>query len=206
MLDLLQTNPRLGLIAIISLLMSLVLHELGHSYAATWMGDPTPRQQGRLSLNPAKHLDLAGVGLILYLGFGYAKPVQTQPELYRYSFASFFISSAGVVVNFIIALVCLYSIKYFPMNELLGISLAVTAKINIMLGVFNILPIPPLDGSHMLTSLLPKKLETKINTYLSGSIAWVFLFILLGVNYFFDHPLGKLFNNVFDATKNFVLN
>jgi Zn-dependent protease len=151
--------------SIVILVMSVVLHELSHGYAAVALGDPTPRLQGRLSLNPLKHLDPVGsvlVPIATYLiggfTFGWAKPVQWNPyNLKNPRTGEVIIALAGPATNILIALVFGLLIRFAgPLS--LGLGFVQVSEyvvlINIVLAVFNLVPLPPLDGSHVLFSLL----------------------------------------------------
>ncbi|KGQ21550.1 site-2 protease family protein [Thermus filiformis] len=173
MLGLLQTDPLVFLLAFAALVFSLVLHELGHAYAAYAFGDDTARRQGRLSLNPLVHLDPIGTLLLLLVGFGWARPVPINPARFRnYRLGLFVVSVAGIAVNLLLAVVfallvrLLYDldpvgvVQTFHRLEatpggLLALGFYFAASINLVLAVFNLLPIPPLDGSKILQSLLP---------------------------------------------------
>lgn len=151
------------LLSIPGILMGLVFHEFAHALTADKLGDRTPRYQGRLTLSPMVHLDPVGLILILFAGFGWAKPVQIDPRNLRHPRRdNALISLAGPVTNFIMAvffaiiLKILYSTNGFGLdyniaNNLVRI-MGYAITINVYLGIFNLLPIPPLDGSHLLES------------------------------------------------------
>ncbi|MES3031425.1 MAG: site-2 protease family protein [Patescibacteria group bacterium] len=154
------------IVSIIILIMSVVVHELSHGYAADLLGDPTPRLQGRLTLNPLKHLELFGsfivplVTSMLGFTFGWAKPVQWNPyNVKNIRVGELVISLAGPVSNILIALVFGLVVRFG--GDALPISFIAIASyvvgINIVLAIFNLIPIPPLDGSKILFSLLPPK-------------------------------------------------
>ena len=137
------------------LLIAIVLHELAHGYTAYFLGDY------RLSLNPLKHIDPIGFLFLLIFRFGWAKPVPIDPRYFKKRKRDMFlVSVAGIVTNFIVALICAAIISYIPIpNDTIFEIILITMWYNIMLGVFNLLPFPPLDGSKMLASLLPTKYE-----------------------------------------------
>jgi len=153
------------------LVFSVIAHEIAHGYVADYLGDPTARLQGRLTLNPVPHIDLFGSIIIPALliiskaGFviGWAKPVPYNPyNLKDQQWGTLLVSIAGVAVNFIIALFFGLLIRFAPE---LGLTSAAFLKIasmvvflNVVLGVFNLIPVPPLDGSKVLFSLLPRSL------------------------------------------------
>ena len=147
--------------------MSVVIHELSHGYVAELLGDPTPRLQGRLTLNPLKHLELFGsfiVPIITSMAgftFGWAKPVQWNPyNVKNKRWGELMIAIAGPVSNILIAIVFGLIIRFFA--ESLSTSFIQIASyviaINIVLAVFNLIPLPPLDGSKVLFSILPRSM------------------------------------------------
>jgi Zn-dependent protease len=146
----------------IALIVAATVHEFAHAYVADRLGDPTPRGQGRLTLNPLAHLDPLGTLLILLAGFGWAKPVQINPANFRdWRRDSIVVAAAGPLAN--VTLLFILGVPYkLGLLEAgpLGASafsrlLLVTIQINAMLAVFNLIPIPPLDGSKILMGLLP---------------------------------------------------
>lgn len=168
MLALLQTSPTAFVIAAVVLLYSLVLHELAHALVAWWAGDPTARNLGRISLDPLRHLDPLGSVLLLTVGFGWAKPVPVRPDRFRHErFGSLAVALAGVVANLALATAALVLLRLgglgaapgvIALPEPLLLGLQVTVRINVLLAVFNLLPVPPLDGSRVVAALLPKPL------------------------------------------------
>lgn len=153
------------LIMIGILMVSIILHELAHGVTAYLNGDPTAKVMGRLTLNPIKHIDPLGmllpIGLILMgssFVIGWAKPVPVNyRNLKKGEFSVFMVSIAGVVVNFILAFLGASIIKFFPeiymTNDIVHMATVYLIRINLVLGIFNLLPIPPLDGSKILWSL-----------------------------------------------------
>lgn len=148
------------------LIMSVVIHELSHGYTADLLGDPTPRLQGRLTLNPLKHLEFFGSFLVPLLTsftgfmFGWAKPVEWNPyNVKNRRVGEFLISAAGPASNFLSAIVFSIFVNFFSESvpkEFIQISVYVIT-INIALAVFNLIPIPPLDGSKIVFSMLPPR-------------------------------------------------
>jgi Zn-dependent protease len=149
---------------IIILIMSVIIHELSHGFTAELLGDPTPRMQGRLTLNPFKHLDFLGsfvVPIITTMAgftFGWAKPVEWNPyNVKNKRWGEFLISLAGPSSNILIAVVFGLIIRFYS-DILPGSSIYIATYIviiNIVLPVFNLIPLPPLDGSKVLFSFLP---------------------------------------------------
>ncbi|MFA6526963.1 MAG: site-2 protease family protein [Candidatus Babeliales bacterium] len=146
-------------------LMALSFHEYAHAFVATFFGDPTARRAGRLTLNPAAHIDPTGLFCLILFRFGWAKPVPfnhhnfKHPKLYAVLTAL-----AGPLANLILALIMYYLAAYMPLLHMPAAVATtfitifeVTAYVNVMLGVFNLLPLPPLDGSHLLTVFFEDK-------------------------------------------------
>jgi Zn-dependent protease len=132
------------------------VHEMAHAAMAVALGDPTPRLQGRFTLNPLAHIDPIGAVLILFTGFGWAKPVQWNPRNVTIDvrLAVILVALAGPVSNLILAALALFFLDKTSV-EMVSNFLQSFAFINVLLFVFNLIPVPPLDGSHVLFALLP---------------------------------------------------
>jgi Zn-dependent protease len=157
MLDILRDSPLTFVLLAVSLLGAITLHEFAHALAADLQGDRMPRAMGRLTLDPTKHLDPLGTLCILLVGFGWGKPVPFRPEaLSSRRFGAAIVALAGPAMNIALALLSaliirLTGILYGPVGGFLQLFLA----INVLLAVFNLIPLPPLDGSRLLTIFLP---------------------------------------------------
>ena len=141
------------MVNIIALIIAITIHEFSHALVADRLGDPTPRSQGRLSLNPLKHLDPIGTIMMFIAHFGWGKPVPIDP--YNFSHPKrdeLFVALAGPVSNLILASLLAIVYRFFPVSIIF-----VIAVINIYLAIFNLLPIPPLDGSKIFLNLLPQE-------------------------------------------------
>mgnify|MGYP001045989055 FL=1 len=149
------------LISLPGLLIAIIFHELAHGLTAYWLGDPTAKNAGRLTLNPIKHIDPVGFLFMLVFRFGWAKAVPINPSYFKHRKRdTILVSIAGVTTNFIIAVITGAVLVHAPIrNEILAQVLVITLWFNIMLGVFNLMPFPPLDGSKVVASLLPVKME-----------------------------------------------
>ena len=149
------------------IIFSAILHEYSHGWVADQMGDPTARYAGRLTLNPASHIDPIGsivlpIGLFLISGgsflFAYAKPVPYNPyNLKDQKRGPGLVAAAGPIANFALALVFGLLLQFLPISLTLKILFAIVVYANVLLGVFNLVPIPPLDGSKVLFSVLPDR-------------------------------------------------
>src|SRR3989339_455505 len=158
--------------SLVILLFSVIIHELSHGYVAYSLGDPTAKYEGRLTLNPIKHLDPFGsviLPLLLFVAgspflFGWAKPVPYNPANLRdEKKGTFFVSIAGILANLILAIVFGILIRFAPL--FIGVAFlgafykiaSIIVLLNLVLALFNLIPIPPLDGSKVLFSFLPVK-------------------------------------------------
>ena len=157
------------IISLPGVIVAMTFHEFAHAWAATKLGDETPRQQGRLSLNPISHIAPVGLICLMLLGFGWGKPVQINPRnfdgKYSISKAEAIVAAAGPIMNFILAFVFLIIYAIFGMtvttittttNVISSILISIIS-INLGLGVFNLIPIYPLDGAKVLNNFLPYK-------------------------------------------------
>jgi Zn-dependent protease len=181
--SLLNILAQLALI-IPAFLLAVTVHEFSHAAVADALGDETPRKAGRYSLNPFKHVDPMGLLFLVLFRVGWAQPVPFNPNNFRHPrFYGILTGLAGPLSNFCLALIFLYFTKYLP-TSLLPIAAIMSAYqlfntivyVNIMLGVFNLLPIPPLDGSHVVYALLPKALHS---IYFFIARYAIFIFIIL---------------------------
>lgn len=186
------------------ILIAISFHELAHGYVSYKMGDPTPKMDGRLTLNPLKHLDLAGTLCLLVFHMGWAKPVRINTSYYKNKKKGIIlVSLAGPAMNFLLAFISLLIfgllLKYGNSSSY-GIYVAVmltyySAVVNIGLGLFNLIPIPPLDGSNVLGEIVPKVNEFyyKIRPYRS------LILIVLLVSGILSRPLGIANNAIIEA-------
>ena len=196
------------LIRALSLVIVLPVHECAHAYVAHKMGDDTAKWQGRMTLNPFKHLDLIGSLMLLLCGFGYAKPVPINANNFRNPKKGMALSAAaGPISNILLALAALivfrilgwFSGYSFVANniiyQVIMNGLVMIASISVSLGIFNLLPIPPLDGSRLFLSFLPSKWYFKVMEYEQYIILIVFVLLLLGV---LSWPISVLSSWVMD--------
>ncbi len=181
------------------LLTAFPIHESAHALAAHWMGDDTAKAQGRISLNPLRHLDLFGTIFMLIAGVGWAKPVPINPNNFKNRKVGMALSSlAGPVSNLVLAYISmiLYKISAYYLilheNTAIGILSTVflySVILNVGLAVFNLLPVPPLDGSRIFNLVLSEKTYFKIMKYENIIFGILFLAVFLG---FLDRPLNFL--------------
>lgn len=167
-----------------ALLVGLTLHEFAHGYIAWKLGDPTAKNLGRLTLNPLKHLEFVGALFLLVFGFGWAKPVPVNPMYFKgdRKKGMLWVSLAGPATNFLIAIVTALIWKvYPPQNDSLALTLGMIFRINLVLAVFNFLPIPPLDGSKILAGILPTRYMPFIYNMERYGFAILILLSLTGI-------------------------
>ena len=165
----------------IAVLVAIIPHEMAHGYAAYLCGDETAKNDGRLSLNPLHHLDPIGTICLIFFKFGWAKPVMINPNNFRdRKKGTFFVSIAGVLTNFILAIISVIIMKHIRLNDFVFELFMNIFWFNIVLGVFNLIPIPPLDGSKLLFSFLPLKYEYYLIKY--EKYGYIILLLLIMSN------------------------
>jgi Zn-dependent protease len=190
------------------ILFALTIHEFSHGYVAYYLGDSTAKAAGRLTLNPLKHLDPIGTIAVFIINFGWAKPVPVNPYFFKNPRKGMlWVGLAGPASNLIVAVISALLVKVFvalgsvlplALTEPLQIMLTYSVLINVILCIFNLLPIPPLDGSRVLAGLLP---EDKARSYESlekriGSMGLLIILILL----MYTGILGRLINPIINFT------
>lgn len=193
------TNPSLLVGLLLSapgVLIAITFHEFAHGYAAYKLGDDTAKNQGRLSLNPLAHLDPIGTLMLLVAGFGWGKPVEVNPRNYTRKMSmekgEAIVSLAGPLMNFILALV--FTLIYYAIYKFASIVfisstvgyiilllISSTISINIGLGVFNLIPLPPLDGSKIIMPFLPYKAK---EFFINNEQIFYIVFVLLWITGF----------------------
>lgn len=169
LIQLLIKDPAAFVILSVLLLYSVIFHELAHGWVANKMGDPTAKWLGRLTLNPIKHLDPIGALMLLIVGFGWAKPVPVNLENIpadKRRKGLILVSAAGITANIICAFAALLLLRLIspePAAGMAGQILLLLAHINIILAAFNLIPIPPLDGSKIIMGFAPYSVTRVLN-------------------------------------------
>lgn len=190
-----------------AVLIAIVLHEWAHGFISYKLGDPSPKVEGRLSLNPLKHLDPVGTLCLLFFRFGWAKPVQVNPNYYKdRKMGMMWTALAGPIMNFIISfltiLIVIIILKLFPNFILTDLGyyvynvLLVTSFLSISLGVFNLIPIPPLDGSKILFAILP---EDMYFAYMKYERYGMILLVILLYSGVFSMILSPLTTGIYNG-------
>lgn len=184
MLSYLFSNPLLFLIYIVSLLIAIAIHEFSHALMADYLGDPTPRLQGRLKIDPRVHIDPTGIIFLLLFGFGWGKPVEFDPyNLKNPRKDAALISIAGPISNLILAILLATILRlfiFFKLKILTTIGMFIFLPIiqmNLVLGIFNLIPVHPLDGFKIVGGILSK--EKAEEWYSLQKYGWLFLILLI---------------------------
>lgn len=208
MLSLLRSGDYLSLMIIILskcfvIFCCMPVHELAHGYVAYKCGDDTAKLKGRLTINPFAHLDLIGTIMILLFGIGYAKPVPVNPARLRHPRRDMaLVALAGPVSNLLMGFVSVFI--YYIINAAgsinagivaLGYFFLYAAQVNVMLAVFNILPIPPLDGAKIFSAVLPDKIYFKIMQYDRYIMIALMILLFTGL---LNTPIAWLTNRMLD--------
>ncbi len=186
MLDTLTQNPLVFLISAVALLVAITIHEFAHAFAADRLGDPTPRLMGRLTLNPLAHLDPIGTILLVLIGFGWGKPVQFDPyNLKNPRRDAAIIALAGPFSNLILASILSIVLRVWS-NPLSSFSyyspiLYPFLNFNIILAVFNLIPIHPLDGGKILVGLLPPDIGRTVDSFMHRYGLMLLLFLIVPI-------------------------
>lgn len=201
----------LMIFGIIILILSVIIHEVAHGYAASALGDPTAKLAGRLTLNPARHIDPLGSVIIpailvftnAGILFGWAKPVPYNPyNLKNQRWGEAIVGAAGVLTNLFLAIVFAVVARIaasYGMNDVSQLAALVTLT-NLSLGLFNLIPIPPLDGYTVLRGLMPYRLSLALREFedrlRGGGIVTLIAFLVL-FSYFFIRPFSAFVYFVF---------
>jgi Zn-dependent protease len=173
--------------AIICIIIALTIHEAAHALAAYLLGDSTAKNQGRISLNPLKHLDLYGSILFLLVGIGWGKPVPINPHYFKNPKRDqALVAFAGPASNFLLAALLAIPLKFFNFGlpSEVNIFLLILFEINVLLCAFNLIPIPPLDGSKILAIFIPQKQFYKYQDFLNANLTYIILFIFADMQLF----------------------
>lgn len=201
-LNLILEQPALGLAWVVAILLALSLHEFAHAAVGTALGDSTARDAGRLTINPLAHVDPVGFFALLLIGFGWGRPVPFDPsQLRNRRWGPTAVALAGPAANLILVIIAgtllgvIERASALPANNLLVLTLAFLFQINLVLFLFNLIPIPPLDGSKLLLSALDHPRYTSARFFLETRGPLLLLILVIA-----DGMLGgAIFGQAFHA-------
>lgn len=196
-------------VSALAALLCICVHESAHGLAALWLGDPTAKKMGRISLNPLRHVDLVGLAMLAIAHVGWAKPVRIDPRYFKNPKAGMAVTAlAGPVSNFLLAFVtgfiaalCYCAYVLHPESSLLYylfVFFYYTTMISCGLGVFNLIPISPLDGSKVLYAFLPQRAYWKLMRYERYGMLVLIALVMLGA-------LNGILSPAIDAVSGFVM-
>lgn len=188
---------------IIALIIALSFHEFAHAFVAYRFGDPTAHQQGRVTLNPMRHLDPIGTLMIFLVGFGWARPVPVNRFYFRRPrLAGVLVSLAGPLTNLILCFLFMLIYQFVPIsNTLIDQFFQINIILNVSLFVFNLIPLPPLDGYRIVEDLLPNRYRAKLSEY---EMYGVFIFLLLAITPLGNYVFTPLFHTVVPSIISFL--
>ena len=197
------------LIRVVGVFLCLSVHETCHGLAAYALGDPTAKREHRLSLNPLHHIDWLGFASMLLLGFGWAKPVPVDMRYFKKPKQGMALTAlAGPVSNLLLAILllllgkCVYlCAPYTVVWDYVYYFFMRTAALSVGLGIFNLIPIPPLDGSKVLAAILPDSAYMKLMRYERYGMAALLLLVFLGIG---DNILGQMISAVYMFLLNLI--
>ena len=180
------------LASMVAIAVAISVHEFGHAYSAHLLGDDTAKMYGRMTLNPAKHLDIMGLIAMLIVHIGWAKPVPVNPNNFKnYKVGNVIVSLAGVTANIIISIICVIIKKHVNMYAITEITSAIIIY-NVSFAAFNLLPIPPLDGWGVISSFIPYKYNEIAYKYESMSSIIFLVLIITGAYSIFVSPISNI--------------
>jgi Zn-dependent protease len=199
---LLRDEPQVFVAFVIAVIVGITFHEFSHAAVATMQGDQTARSQGRLTLNPISHLDPLGSIALVLAGFGWGRPVPFSPtQLRNRRFGAALVGLAGPAANFLLAIAAVIALRIIYPSAVTAfdvdfsvILLDMLVTLNVVLGVFNLLPIPPLDGSRLLSILLPPSRQNIV--YFLDQYG---IFLLLGILILAPNLLTPIFRAITEA-------
>ena len=196
------------LLTLPGVIVAITFHEFAHAFAADKLGDDTPRRQGRLNLNPLSHIDPIGFFMLIFVHFGWGKPVEINPTNFNrkrsMSAQEAIVALAGPVMNILIAIILtivLFAINAFvptfvisQIGVLVVLTLQMAISVNIGLGVFNLVPLPPLDGSKVLMHFLPYDAKT---WFMEHRQIFYIIFVVLWVTNLISYIISPVINVVY---------
>ncbi|MBP9670716.1 site-2 protease family protein [Candidatus Woesebacteria bacterium] len=205
MLSTLFSNPLLFIVWALGLVIAISVHEYAHAVAADRLGDPTPRSQGRLTLDPRSHLDPLGTLALLFLGFGWGKPVMFDPyNLRNPRRDGALIAISGPLSNLLFATILSLLLRFASFPDIFSAIIGILISMNITLAIFNLVPIFPLDGEKILGGILPTELYVEFANIMRqyGTIILILMLLPIAGG---NSPISALISPVISFVTNLLL-
>lgn len=202
------SSPQMFFIMVLAIVYALTIHEFSHALAATYLGDDTAKYSGRLSLNPLMHLEFLGTLMLLFAGFGWGRPVPVNIYNLRFRrWGESLVALAGPLSNFLSVVLFIIIIRlvigFVAPDSLVLVFLAYLILVNLILGVFNLIPIPPLDGSRLLYAILPYRFDDfKQKFAVNGP--WLLLVLILIDNFSNINVFGRIYDFFINLVQYFL--
>ena len=208
LLSVLFENPMMFFVVIAGIVYALTIHEFAHAAVATALGDSTAKFSGRLSLNPLVHLDMFGTMILVLAGFGWGKPVPVNIFNLKYKrWGESLVALAGPMANFVSAILFILLFKlailFFPAENMIFSFLFYMILINLVLGVFNLIPLPPLDGSRILFATLPSRFDDFKHRFAVNG-PWILILLLIADSFLDVNIFGRIFGFFIDMIYFFI--
>lgn len=184
------------LVGLVAIAVAISVHEFGHAYAAHLLGDDTAKMNGRMTVNPAAHVDPIGLIMLIIFKFGWAKPVPVNPNNFKnYKIGNLIVSLSGVIANVITAIICVFINKYVNMYAI-NLIAYMTIVYNLGFAAFNLLPIPPLDGWGVISTFIPYKYNEFVYKYENMSYIILLIALFTGVYRILLNPIHDVLWNI----------
>lgn len=181
---------------VVAIAVAISVHEFGHAYSAHLLGDDTAKMYGRMTLNPAKHIDPIGLLMMIIFKIGWAKPVPVNPNNFKnYKIGNVLVSFSGAIANIITAIICVLINKYINMYAI-NLIASMTMIYNVGFAAFNLLPLPPLDGWGIVSTFIPYKYNEYVYRYENMSSIIFLVLIVTGLVGIFVEPIRNIIINI----------
>ena len=181
---------------VVAIAVAISVHEFGHAYSAHLLGDDTAKMYGRMTINPAKHIDPIGLLMMIIFKIGWAKPVPVNPNNFKnYKIGNVLVSFSGAIANIITAIICVLINKYINMYAI-NLIASMTMIYNVGFAAFNLLPLPPLDGWGIVSTFIPYKYNEYVYRYENMSSIIFLVLIFTGLVGIFVQPIRDIIINI----------